>query len=278
MVSAISVPLQVRRDFNFSDQTTPSVEREWAEPTGRHCAFPLVMPRRLNWTADIVFHVMNRGVRRSNIFESAGDYAAFLAVLREAGERVPMRLLSFALMRNHWHLVLWPRNNGDLTRYVGWATLTHACRWQRIHETRGTGPVYQGRFKAIPVQPDHHLLTVCRYVERNPVRAGFVTRAQDWLWSSASETQDADWPTRHEWPIDKPPNWIDVINEADQTVALETLRACVARSAPYGTDEWRTNHSRSTPGVVPRDPAYPAPDRRRPTCRGGGRAWPLSTQ
>jgi putative transposase len=52
-----------------------------------------------------------------------------------------------------------------------------------VHETRGTGPVYQGRFKALPIETNRHFITVCRYVERNAVRAGLVTRARDWPWS-----------------------------------------------------------------------------------------------
>jgi putative transposase len=198
------------------------------------------MPRRLRQgTAGLAFHVMNRGVRRATLFSSPHDYAAFMKVMNEAAERVSIRLLGFALMHNHWHLVLWPCDDTGLTLYVGWLSLTHACRWHRAHGTLGTGPVYQGRFKAIPIQTSEHLLTVCRYVERNPVRARLVERARDWPWSSASEYPGAPTPPLHEWPVPRPPGWNDLIDRPEPTIDLDCLRGCVARSSPFGDEAWR---------------------------------------
>jgi len=199
------------------------------------------MPRRLlRGTAGVAFHVMNRGVRRATLFSSPSDYAAFIRVMIEAAERVAMRLLGFALMPNHVHLVLWPHDDTGLTRYVGWLSLTHACRWHRAHGTLGTGPVYQGRFKAIPIQTSEHLLTVCRYVERNPVRARLVDRARDWPWSSASEHPGAPSPALQEWPVPRPPDWDDFIDRPEPSTDLDCLRRCVGRSAPFGDEAWRT--------------------------------------
>src|SRR6266850_1096513 len=95
-----------------------------------------------------------------------------------------MRVLAYCVMPNHWHLVLWPRADGDFSHYVGWLTLTHTQRWHAYQHTVGTGHLYQGRFKSFPVQTDEHVLTVCRYVERNPVRAGLVPQAEHWRWGS----------------------------------------------------------------------------------------------
>ena len=103
----------------------------------------------------------------------------------------------------------------------------------------GLGPVYQGRFRAIPVEPGTHLLTVLRYVERNPVRAGLVALAEDWPYSSASDLAIPDRPALHPWPIPRPREWLDLVNEPEQDAALTALRQCVAISAPYGTDGWR---------------------------------------
>jgi putative transposase len=182
---------------------------------------------------------MNRGVRRSTLFKQSGDYEAFFHVMNEAVDKVDMRLLAFTLMPNHWHLALWPREDGDLTEYVGKASQRHACRWTRVHETRGTGPVYQGRFKAIPVETGVHLLTVLRYVERNPVRAGLVRRAEDWPWSSASDCVSTSRPAVSEWPMPRPERWLDLVNEPEPDLGLAALRECVTRSAPYGSDAWR---------------------------------------
>src|SRR6266404_7171415 len=139
------------------------------------------MPRRLRMAAGgYVYHVLNRAVGRATLFRKAGDYAAFEQVLRQAKDWQPMRLLAYCVMPNHWHLVLWPRHDGDLSEFLRWLTVTHTQRWHAHRHTAGTGPLYQGRFKSFPVQADEHLLAVCRYVERNPLRACLVRKAQDW--------------------------------------------------------------------------------------------------
>src|SRR5436305_82424 len=87
-------------------------------------------------------------------------------------------------MPNHWHLVLEPHEDGELSRFVGWLSLTHTQRWHAHRRSAGTGHVYQGRFKSFPIQDDEHFLTVCRYVERNALRAHLVKRAENWRWGS----------------------------------------------------------------------------------------------
>jgi putative transposase len=145
---------------------------------------------------------LNRAVGRSTIFEKAGDYAAFEQVLEEAREQVEMRLLSFCVMPNHWHLVLWPREDGDLSTYLCWLTNTPTRRWHLAHRTVGTGPLYQGRFKSFPVQEDGHFFTVCRYVERNALRANLVAAAQQWLWSRLwHRVNKSQAVTLASWPI-----------------------------------------------------------------------------
>jgi len=85
---------------------------------------------------------------------------------------------------NHWHFVLWPRGDGELSESVRWLTLPHTQLWYAAHRTAGTDPLYQGRFKSFPVQDDEYFWTVCRYVERNAVRANLVRRAEAWPWGS----------------------------------------------------------------------------------------------
>ena len=87
-------------------------------------------------------------------------------------------------MPNHWHLLLWPRPDGELSEILQWITVTHTQRWHAHHHTAGTGSVYQGRFKSFPVQTDEHFLAVARDVERNALREKLVTRMEDWQWSS----------------------------------------------------------------------------------------------
>src|SRR4051794_17979624 len=132
----------------------------------------------------LVYHVLNRANARLPLFAKAGDYDAFERVLSEAHDRYGTRILAYCVLPNHWHLVLWPEKDGELSRFTGWLTLTHTQRWHAHYHNVGSGHLYQGRFKSFPVESDEHLLTVCRYVERNPLRAGLVERAEDWGSSS----------------------------------------------------------------------------------------------
>ena len=131
---------------------------------------------------ELIYHVLNRANGRQRLFDDDGDYRAFERVMTQACSRVSMRLLAYCVMPNHWHLVVWPRQDGDLSRFMNWLTLTHTQRWHTHRQTVGTGHLYQGRFKSFVVQTDEHLLTVCRYVERNALRAGLVERAEAWRW------------------------------------------------------------------------------------------------
>lgn len=132
----------------------------------------------------LIYHVLNRANARMTIFKKEGDYEAFERVLEEAVERTQTRLLAYCVMPNHWHLVVWPREDGELSRFTGWLTLTHTQRWHAHRHSTGSGHVYQGRFKSFPVQEDDHFYAVCRYVERNALRANLVERAEAWRWGS----------------------------------------------------------------------------------------------
>jgi putative transposase len=185
-----------------------------------------------------VFHVINRAVRRAQLFGDPNDYQAFLTVFAQAQARIPLRILSYCIMPNHFHLVAWPSIERELSGFMRWMTATHSKRWHRFRATTGTGSVYQGRFKAFPVQTDSHFLTVCRYVEQNPLRARLVQRAEDWNWSSlADRCRKRDLIKLEEWPILPPSNWLHLVNQVDAT-ALQVVRRSVARNRPYGSSDW----------------------------------------
>ena len=142
-------------------------------------------PRRS--TSAPFFHVINRSVRRVPIFNRPTDYRAFLLVLQQGLNRYGVRLLAYSVLSNHWHMVVGPPDTETLSRFVRWVTATHAIRWHRRHRTVGQGPLYKGRFLAIPIEHSGTLVHVCRYVERNALSAGLVKRAQDWPWCSLAE-------------------------------------------------------------------------------------------
>jgi putative transposase len=189
----------------------------------------------------LVYHVLNRANGRKRIFKDAGDYKAFEQVMAQARERVPMRILSYCIMPNHWHMVVWPRRDGDLSQFVGWLTLTHTQRRHAHQHSAGSGHVYQGRFKSFVLQTDEHLLRVCRYVERNGVRAKLAGRAEQWRWCSLWRRQSGDGEAKallSEWPVQRPSNWIARVNQPETEAELEGLRRSVNRSQPFGSDAW----------------------------------------
>jgi putative transposase len=197
-------------------------------------------PRRVT-AADLVYHALNRANGRIRIFEKAADYDAFERAMAEARERFDMRILAYCLMPNHWHLVLWPPKDEDLSHFVGWLTLTFTQRWHAHRKSAGSGHLFQGRFKSFPVQTDEHLLTVLRYVEGNPVRAGLVKRAQEWRWSSGwrrEHTQERDDALLAKWPLASLRDWAKWVNQAQTDKELESLRLSINRGRPYGSEVW----------------------------------------
>src|SRR5947199_6709818 len=107
--------------------------------------------------------------------------------------------------------------------------------------TTSTGPLYQGRFKSFPIQRDEHLLTAMRYVERNPLRANLVERAEQWRWSSLwQRVQTTGVPWLADWPIPLPAGWTRHANKPQTESAVRVLRTCVARGMPFGDEVWQT--------------------------------------
>ncbi len=187
----------------------------------------------------LCYHVLNRGNGRATVFRQAADYRAFYDLLRESVTRRRMRLLAFCLMPNHFHAAVWPRDDGDLSRWMQWLMTTHVRRYHSYHET--SGHLWQGRFKAFPIERDEHLLTVLRYIEQNPLRAGLVARAQDWRWSSLRERGRADAKTYlTDSPVPLPKKWVEWVNEplTDKEAELARVRRCVNRGAPFGGERW----------------------------------------
>jgi putative transposase len=187
-----------------------------------------------------MFHVLNRAVQGVTLFENRQDYSHFLEILVETMRRAPMQLLAYAVMPNHWHLVLWPDRDQDLALFMKLLTGIHAQEWRSLKGTTGRGAVYQGRYKAIAVQQDAHFLRLCRYVERNAVRAKLVASAQDWLWTSASvRTGGPERPALTPWPIRRPEDWLERLNTPESPEALNRLRSAIRAGRHYGTPSWR---------------------------------------
>jgi putative transposase len=198
------------------------------------------------------YHVISRGNNRAQLFEDSCEYNAFLGLIRRAQQRTPLSLLAACVMPNHVHLVVAQQGAGDISRWMHWLLTTHGHRHHLGRQS--SGRVWQGRFKAFPIQKDVHLLTVMRYVERNPLRAGLVDRAEGWAWGSLA------WRLRSDWqellaspPLALPANWIEWVNGPQTSEELAALRACVNHQRPYGDELWSpSERERWAPKVATR--------------------------
>ena len=174
-----------------------------------------------------------------------------MALITEACIRLPMRVVAFFLMPNHLHLALWPYGDGDLSRWMKWLLTTHVRRYHPHYHT--CGHVCEGRFKGFPIQEDEHLLTVLRYVERNPLRANLVVRAEHWPWSSLTSCLSAKaLITIHPGPVQRHQDWLDRVNAPMTKAELRALRRSVNRERPFGSYSWTAQTARLfEKGVIP---------------------------
>jgi len=202
------------------------------------------MGRPLRQTiGNIIYHVINRANGRMAIFRKDKDYEAFEEILEQAKEKHPMRILSYTIMPNHWHMILLPFNDGDLSRFIAWLTLTHAQRWHEHYHKVGYGHLYQGRFKSFPVEKDEYFIQLCRYIERNPLRAGLVDKAENWRWGSlwvrerGSEEQKK---LLSPWPISPDKNYLKLVNGKEDKEVIKTIRQSMERGSPLGKGSWVT--------------------------------------
>ena len=196
-----------------------------------------------NPVGNMVYHILNRANGREKIFKTQKDYESFIEILFEAKEKYPMRIISFCIMPNHWHFVLYPKNGKDLSNFMRWITHTHTQRYHVQYKTIGYGHVYQGRYKSFPIEKDNHFLQVCRYVERNSLRAGLVQKAQDWKWSSIWIRENGDEEQKNllsDWPVSIPDGylkWVNILNKNEED-KLEKIRYSIKRGSPYGNESW----------------------------------------
>ena len=189
--------------------------------------------------ANHCYHVINRGNNQSQLFHDRADYVAFLWLMAEANDRVPLPIIGGCVMPNHVHLLVRPENDADIAQWTHWLFTTHARRHHKKYAS--SGRVWQGRFKAFVIQDDDHLLTVLRYVERNAVRANLTGRAEAWEWGSLCWRTSRSAPfALAPSPVPLPKDWIDYVNAPQTPDELEAIRNCVRRQSPFGATEWAT--------------------------------------
>jgi len=193
----------------------------------------------------LICHVLNRGVGRRNLFRHEKDYIAFLRCFRNVLDQSPIDVLAYCVMPNHWHLVLVPQRHGQLSRFMQRLKITHVRRWLEHRRCVGSGHVYQGRFKSFACQSVGHFLTLCRYVERNPLRTKLVARAEDWPFSSLRTRLGLDKQPMipfAKWPVARPADWHKRVNRAQSAAEEAALRKSIATAKPLGDEKWTAKH------------------------------------
>lgn len=184
------------------------------------------------------YHILNRGNGKQKIFHKDQDYEAFIELMKKAKERHPIRLLGYCLMPNHFHIVVMCIKSKELSRHMQWLMTSHVRRYHAHYKS--SGHVWQGRFKSFIVQKDIHLLTLLRYVERNPVRTGLVKSTKEWGWSSQREAVDRSSSLLlDELPIELPPQWEKYVDEPLTDYEINMIRQSVNRGCPYGEKSWQ---------------------------------------
>lgn len=190
---------------------------------------------------DQIYHVINRANGRLKIFEKDTDYRLFEELLEKAQKETAMRVLAYIVMPNHWHLVLQPREDGDLGTFMHRLTNAHTRHVRVSTRTIGYGHLYQGRYKSFLVSEDSYLLALIKYVERNPVRARFSSLCEDWQWGSAWRRLKGT-PQQQkllsESPTPLPKNYQTWINTSEKEENLEILRRSVNKGVPFGMNTW----------------------------------------
>jgi putative transposase len=204
------------------------------------------MPRPLRPIADgLVYHVINRGNNRQNVFRKDADYRAFLTALGDLKERKPFELYGYCLMSNHFHLLIRPHGT-TISGIVQSLLVSHTQRYHKHHQSGGH--VWQGRFKSPVIQNDEHVLTVLRYIEANPLRAKLVREAGEYAWSSyrfhgrgdANELIDplVTYDELSSYAGVRRRKWAEKVHLPLEGQAEAAVRRSVQTGLPYGERVW----------------------------------------
>ena len=188
--------------------------------------------------AGVSHHVTQRGNRRGQVFFTRDDRQAYLQWLQEYTGKHEVDVLAYCLMTNHVHLVVVPTTEHALHRVLKPLHMRYA---QRVNRARGwKGHVWQGRYFSA-VLDESYLWAAIRYVERNPVRAGIVDRAENYAWSSARAhcglSSDPVLSAKSPWQrqFEGIGDWSAWLAEGDEQQSLEMLRQYADKGLPCGS-------------------------------------------
>lgn len=182
--------------------------------------------------------VSNLGRDGEKIFRDDEDYQSFVALLKEAKERHPVRVLAYCLMPDHFHLLLLSERAKDMSKWMHWLMASHAWRFRGRYGT--CGRIWEGRFRSFIVQEGEHLLQVAVFIEGSPVREGLAGSAAAWQWSSHGErTGRCPLQACDALPGEVPSDWGEYVAAPLAQEEYEKVCRSMKRQAPYGDAAWR---------------------------------------
>jgi putative transposase len=194
----------------------------------------------------LVYHALNRGNNRADVFADPEDHEAFLTALSKTQQKYPFRLFGYCLMTNHFHLLLRPGPGQSTSRILQSLTIAHTWRYHRRHHT--VGHVWQGRFRSPVIQDDEHLLVVLRYIEANPLRAGMVADPAEYRWSSYQAhglghsdpllSPIPEFEALGRSPSERQARWRRKVKAAQHQDEIDRVRSSLRTGKPLGTPEF----------------------------------------
>jgi putative transposase len=210
-------------------------------------------------TAGGIYHIINRGNMKMQLFDDTEDYEYFLELLQKGTKREKVEIHAYCLMPNHFHLLLIPQEEKSLSRLMQWVMTSHVRYYHKKNKT--SGHIWQGRYKSFMVEKESYYLTLIRYIEANASRAKLVKRAEEWNYGSLQERVTKQRTMLNEPYVELYDEWVKYVNTPFKEGELENIRNSVNRQAPLGKEQWQiktatkfgllsTLRSRGRPSVI----------------------------
>jgi putative transposase len=184
-----------------------------------------------------IYHIINRGNMRMEVFNNRDDYEYFLELLKQASKRENVEIHAYCLMPNHFHLLLVPKEANSLSRFMQWVMTSYVRYYHKKNKT--SGHIWQGRYKSFIVEKESYYITLIQYIESNALRAKLVGKAQDWEYSSLVEREQKHRELLSETYIELDDEWVMYVNTPIKKGELGTIRNSVNRQAPLGQVQWQ---------------------------------------
>ena len=184
-----------------------------------------------------IYHIINRGNMRMQVFNDAEDYDYFLDLVQKAAKRENIEIHAYCLMPNHFHLLLVPKEEKSLSRFMQWVMTSHVRYYHKKNKT--SGHIWQGRYKSFIVEKESYYITLIRYIEANALRAKLVLNAEDWDYGSLMEREEKHRVLLSEPYMQLEEEWVNYVNEPIREGELYNIRNSVNRQAPLGQEQWQ---------------------------------------